>query len=311
MIGIVIVLVWGLNEVIKPWRPQRVLLTAAAVTAVIACVVRTRIEIQYWKNDETLWSRAIDVTKNENNWVAHYALGVVLWNVPSRSDEAFRAFQGAVRINPDYAPAQEFLGTAYIKRSLFEDAYRHYQIALRLSPKDGGIRYNCGLVLFKTGQLSDAITNFEKAVEFMPNEPLYQAALAAAQRTAAQSSYTETALRESLKQNPDRPECLANLAWFLATYPDPQVRNGNEATQIAMRACQETTYKIPFCVAALAAAYAETGQFDDAIKMAELANSLAIKSADSDATKKTQSLLNVIRNHEAYYDVSDYDAILK
>ena len=60
------------------------------------------------------------------------------------------------------------------------------------------------------------------------------------------------------------PVVLNNLAWLLATASDDQVRNGGEALQLAQRACEVTSNKVPKMLGTLAAAYAEQGDFRSA-----------------------------------------------
>jgi tetratricopeptide (TPR) repeat protein len=73
-------------------------------------------------------------------------------------------------------------------------------------------------------------------------------------------------LEASLKQDPKNPSLLNNVAWVLSTSPDDGVRNGKRAVELATLACEETEYKRPHIISTLAAAYAETGDFDNAVK---------------------------------------------
>jgi len=52
----------------------------------------------------------------------------------------------------------------------------------------------------------------------------------------------------------------------LATCPDSKVRDGRKAVDRAATACELTDGDVPYFLATLAAAYAETGKFDLAVK---------------------------------------------
>jgi Flp pilus assembly protein TadD len=59
---------------------------------------------------------------------------------------------------------------------------------------------------------------------------------------------------------------LNNLAWLLAISPNEKLRNGKEAVELARRACELSDWKDPSFIGTMAAASAEVGNFDDAVK---------------------------------------------
>ena len=67
-----------------------------------------------------------------------------------------------------------------------------------------------------------------------------------------------------------------NLAWLLATCPDPKFRNGEKALENATKACELTAFKQSSKLESLAAAYAEIGNFNDAINTQVRAIELAL-----------------------------------
>jgi len=112
--------------------------------------------------------------------------------------------------------------------------------------------------------------------------------------------------RLALKMQPDSPaQLLNNLACLLAICPDASLRNGPEAVQLAEKACQLTHYTDKVFVGTLAAAYAESGRFDDAIWMAQKACVLASGSGEQDLLKRNQELLVLYRAHQPYHEATE------
>jgi len=74
---------------------------------------------------------------------------------------------------------------------------------------------------------------------------------------------------------PNEVSTLQQMAWVLATFPDPSIRNGSEALALARRAVQLTKGKDPVILDTLAAAYAETSSFAEAVQTARTALDLA------------------------------------
>ncbi|MEX0819723.1 MAG: tetratricopeptide repeat protein, partial [Pirellulaceae bacterium] len=70
----------------------------------------------------------------------------------------------------------------------------------------------------------------------------------------------------ALKLAPENDGILNNLAWVLSTSPKDEVRDGKRAIELATKACEVTNYEKPHILSTLAAAYAETGDFENAIK---------------------------------------------
>jgi serine/threonine-protein kinase len=66
--------------------------------------------------------------------------------------------------------------------------------------------------------------------------------------------------------DPDTASAYNGLAWLLATRADAGLRNGSKAVELARKACELVEWKDEDSIETLAAACAETGNFDEAIK---------------------------------------------
>jgi tetratricopeptide (TPR) repeat protein len=89
---------------------------------------------------------------------------------------------------------------------------------------------------------------------------------------------------------------LWSRAWLLATCPNASFRNGGKAVQDAKIACKLTNWTDEAAIDSLAAAYAETGDFDSAVRYAEQA--LAVKNIAATDSKKIQRHLELFKEHK-------------
>ena len=147
---------------------------------------------------------------------------------------------------------------------------------------------------------SDAVQAYEEALRRNANAEVVYTKMAWAFEMGSNFVQAAAAYRNVLAVNPNQPIALNNLAWRLATAKDPTQRNGAEAVQLAERACNLTKYKTPLYLGTLAAAYAETGRFQDAVQTAERAASLALESGDQPVAQANQNLVKLYTEKKPY-----------
>jgi predicted Zn-dependent protease len=103
-----------------------------------------------------------------------------------------------------------------------------------------------------------------------------------------------------LLYRPDTPIVMNNLAWILATNEDPDVRDSAEAVRLAEGACALTRRQVALFVGTLAAAYADAGRFDDAVKAAQEACATATAAGETRLAEKNRQLLELYRAGKPY-----------
>jgi hypothetical protein len=112
-----------------------------------------------------------------------------------------------------------------------------------------------------------------------------------------------TRFRGELGRNPDSPAAMNNLACLLATAPDAALRNGLEAVQLAEKASALANHRNPIFLSTLAAAYAESGRFDEAVSTAEKACALAAEQGERRLLERNRQLLEYYRRGQPFHQV--------
>ena len=167
-IGLGIMLAWGGADIVKRWPNAKTAVAGLAAAACLGSVVLCEAQIQYWKNSETLFRHALDVT--DGNYLAHHNLGVALSTAPGRLAEAIAEYQAALRINPTSNRALTDLGNALSQMpDRLPEAVADYEAALRLEPDAAITHYDLGNTLAKLGRVPEAIVQYETALRINPD----------------------------------------------------------------------------------------------------------------------------------------------
>jgi tetratricopeptide (TPR) repeat protein len=96
--------------------------------------------------------------------------------------------------------------------------------------------------------------------------------------------------RQALDVDSNNPAVLNNLAWILATASKPELRDSQEALRLATEAVELTDGRDPIMLGTLAAAWAEAGQFENAVETTDVAFVLASVTGQKDVALKIDKL---------------------
>jgi len=208
---------------------------------------------------------------------AHYNLGNALLQ-KGQTGEAILHYQTAIGIKPDYFDAHNNLGTAFFKKGKVVDAIAQYQAAIKIQPDNAEIHNNLAYALLQMGEVEAAMEQSREALKIQPDYAKARKNLGAALFQQGRVDEAIIQFQKALTIQPGLVEAqsdLAHIAWVLATSPDPSVRNGTKAVELAEQTDRLASGRNPAMAATLAAAYAEAGQFPEAITTAQRALQLA------------------------------------
>jgi Flp pilus assembly protein TadD len=165
LIGLFLVVAWGVPDLLAGWRHRRIALAAAAGIVVTACAVTARAQVRTWEDTVVLWQHVVEVTSG--NSIAHRHLGDVLAS-QGKLDEAIAHYREVVRLRPRYVAGILSLANALTRAGRIDEAVTQYSEALRLTPDSAGAHNNLGVALTRQGRDSEAMAHFAEAARLSP-----------------------------------------------------------------------------------------------------------------------------------------------
>jgi len=170
-------------------------------------------------------------------------------NMYWRDSEALWTRTLAVTSHNDLGHAR--LADLLLRRDRIDEAISHSEEALRIRPRNWNVAVDAhntlALGLFRRGRVDEAVAHW----------------------------------KESLEIRPDDMNAQAYLAWVLATSPDASLRDGAKAIELAKKVLEQTGHADVVVLRTLAAGYAESGRFSEAIETAQQGLLLAIAQDNS------------------------------
>jgi len=290
----------AMDRIREPW--DKPLEMALGIGLVLGLGALTWAQSGMYSDIETLWRTTL--ARNPACWMAHNNLGLALFN-RGRTEEAVAQYREALRIHPRYAEAHTNLGSASLQEGRTQESIAQYREACEINPADANAHCNLGVVLCQQGLIEEAIGQYREAVRINPAfaqahynlgnvlrqqgrteeaiseyreavriDPAFTDAQHNLDSVLRQQAGIEEAIadaQEVLELHPANPAVQNNLAWMLATASQASLRNGARAVLLATQASQESGGKNPLILRTLAAAYAQAGQFPNAVQTAQMA----------------------------------------
>jgi tetratricopeptide (TPR) repeat protein len=185
------------------------------------------------------------------------------WQAERDYDKAIADLSEAIRLIPQSATAYNNRGNAWSGKKNYDMAIADFDHAIRLDPRFGVAFNNRGIAWSKNKNYLKALADFEEATRL----------------------------------DPARFPAYAFEAWIWATCPDDAYRQGEKAVEAATKACELSGWRNAFAIQALAAAYAEVGDFDAAVVWQEKVNDMY----DNDFDRKIgRERLELFESKEPY-----------
>jgi tetratricopeptide (TPR) repeat protein len=247
---------------------------------------------------EKAYRKAIEIDPTHR--LAHNELGVTLASL-NRFQEAETHFLKAIDLEANFAEAHRNLGTTRGRQGKYQEAIAPLEEALRIAPDDSESHRMLGKVFTGLGRHREGKTHLDAAIRLDSKHAAARESLDSADACLESGKLEEAALhyRRALEESPDFLPALLGLASLLATANDENLRDGREAVTHAEKACDLTRYADPNALAVLAAAYAQTGQYGNAVYFTERALTLARRAGNETLIASLEETLGVYQKKPA------------
>jgi protein O-mannosyl-transferase len=337
-IGIFLIAAYGAKTIWERFSFPNVAMVRIAAVILAALTVVTERQLQFWRDDVTLFGHAARVTRDNADAILNY--GVALENegqpleaiaqyrravqlAPSsylactdladllyytgETNGALEQYRQAVKLRPDSSTLHDRLGTVLDGLGDFVEATNQFFRAINLDKTDPAPHVHLGTALAMQNDLADATNEFAEAMRLNPHDPAPLVEWIKALLRQGRDAEAIDKLRAALQIAPDNFQTLTFAARVLASDKRSAVRNDAEALDLAKKAQALTGGGQPLVADVLGMALAENGQFDAAQKAAND----AIRLAKAAGMKRQiiagmQERLNLYEKHQPWRENPDF-----
>jgi tetratricopeptide (TPR) repeat protein len=275
--------------------PQRTVATACTSAAVIvACLAVSSMQLRHWKDSITLMEHTLAVLKTPH-YIPHHNLGMALTE-QGKLEPARQHLQEALKLNTN-SWTMFALGRVAELQQRTNDALAIYIQAAKMDASYTMPQKRAIFLLVESGQTNAATPLCADLLQRTPRDPevQYEAGMIMEGQNIEQAKQHYF---EAMKLNRTFVPAMVNLAWILSTHPKTEIRAGPEALDVAKRACILTQWKHPKPIATLAAANAETGNYQEALRLAQQA--LDLTKASGGDTARLEKMIKAFQAGKPY-----------
>ena len=300
-LGLFFAVVWCIGDLLDRTRRGTMVFVGVATIIFASCGLLTIRQIPVWQNSQSMWQQAYRL--DPNNSLAIYHLAEFCLNDGNRP-EAIRLTKNAIQ-NEDRSDCETLvmLGMMMADCGEYQDCVTALDKALAEHPDDADVLSNRAKALSAQGKWKEAAVDYRRSAEISPGSAAYQFYLAHALGKIGQDEQSRQIYASAVKKWPQWPLKVAGRAWWMSTSPNPADRANFWPVCLAEQACEATGGNLPQFLDVLAAAYAESGRFDEAITTSKRAIVQAEEAKNFAYSKLLRERLRNYENHLPYREI--------
>jgi tetratricopeptide (TPR) repeat protein len=211
LIGLSIMVAWGIGDAIRSSIGKK-LVAGLALAAVVFCAFRTSIEVSYWKNSITLFTRAVSI--DPENHIAQHNLADA-YNDAEMFQEAIAHDRIALRLWPTNWRAHAGIGLSLAYLGRFDEAHEHLQESLRLKAENPMALFVLGYIAGIHGRHEEAIGYLSRAIAYDSRVPQIHYNLGVAYLSTSKPAKAQREFETTLKLDPFNAGAYARLGAML------------------------------------------------------------------------------------------------
>ncbi|HEY5042167.1 MAG TPA: tetratricopeptide repeat protein [Verrucomicrobiae bacterium] len=297
-IGLFIAAVFLARDFVLQTQMPKIIAVGITALVLLACVLATEFQLQFWRDSETLFRRAIAVT--QNNDIALVNLGVAL-EEQNRFAEALVVYQQAEKLESGRYQLHNDLGSVLAQLGRPAESLAEYREAIRLRPASAILHNAAGSELAELGQFDDALKEFSEAERLDPHFAAPHVETAKVFFKQGRDTEAVDELRAALRIEPDSFQTLVTAAHYLAANKNAAARDGRAALVLAYKANELSGHSQPLAFDVLGMANAAIGDFTSAVTCAQNALDLA-NAAQMKNLEQIRQRLELYKNHQPWLE---------
>jgi tetratricopeptide (TPR) repeat protein len=209
------------------------------------------------------YNKAIEI---DPSYVPPYLNRGVIRQDKKDLDGAIADFSKSIELQPRKPEAYGARGSARKAKADIEGALADYNKAIELDPHYAPAYYDRGQFWLSKQDLDRASADYSKYIELVPTDVDGYNSRGSVRDSRGDFEGAISDYRKAIEVAPKEARAYNNLAWLLATSYQDRVRDGAKAVELATKAAELTKWQDANTLDTLAAAYAEAGNFEEAIK---------------------------------------------